>query len=136
MGSSLVYDEWIAEVSWEGGDEEEEALKPSHPLLLNLNDPNMVFTAKDPSSLAHAASIVKSAPARTKVIHGPPIDKHDDLAVELSRFNVSKDKEYGHSKRAEDKSGVKLQVRVEHATPAMKVIISIRYQSTLTLNPC
>ena len=69
--------------------------------------------------------MVKSAPTTGKVVHGPPMDRHDDLAVELSRFNVSKDKEYVHSKRAEDKTGVKLQVKVEHSTPAMKVSLPL-----------
>ncbi|KAJ9510494.1 hypothetical protein QJQ45_015959, partial [Haematococcus lacustris] len=74
------------------------AVLPPHlvtPLLLDLSDPRMVFAARDPTGLQHAAALVRPAAPHVPVKHGLPIVDGDEVALELSRYNVSQDAVYG-----------------------------------------
>ena len=49
------------------------------PLLLDLNDPGMVFVSQKASALRHAGAMVRAAPHRIKPVSGPPMVPDDEV---------------------------------------------------------
>ena len=65
-------------------------------LLLDTNDPRMTFTAlrkADATLRARAAAVILPFVPKPKIVTGPPVAA-GATALELARFNFSKDSTY------------------------------------------
>lgn len=70
---------------------------PQARLLLDTNDPRMTFTAlnkrADAALRARAAAVILPFVPKPKIVTGPPVAA-GATALELARFNFSKDSTY------------------------------------------
>ncbi|GAX83509.1 hypothetical protein CEUSTIGMA_g10934.t1 [Chlamydomonas eustigma] len=96
----------------------------SASLILDLNDPGMVFMSEeaDGDVLKSAAAIVRGAPPKMIPAAGQPMNPDDEVAIDLAKFNISNDHHYSHSRKSKMDRGIHLTVTVKHATPALKLM--------------